>query len=75
MRFFTTFFVGLAVAALFVRFACPRPVPATGVEASADAIREFPHNKADCAELAPNARLVELEECSLELSARRHAEV
>jgi len=73
MRFFSTFFVGLAVAALFVRFACPRPVPATGVEALADAIREFPHNKADCTELAPNAR--ELEECSLELSARRHAEV
>jgi glycosyltransferase involved in cell wall biosynthesis len=50
-------------------------VPATGVGALADAIRGFPNNKARCTELGPNARRIKLEECSLELPARRYAEL
>ena len=41
----------------------------------ADAITGLLNNKARCAEMGANARRIALEEYSLELQARRHAEL
>jgi len=50
-------------------------VAAIDVGALADAIAELLNNKARCAEMRANARRIALEEHSLELQARRYAEL
>src|SRR2546430_3870689 len=50
-------------------------VPATDGVALADAITGLLNNKARCAEMGANARRIALEEYSLELQARRYAEL
>jgi glycosyltransferase involved in cell wall biosynthesis len=50
-------------------------VPATDVDAFADAISSLLNNRARCAEMGRNSRRIALEEYSLELQARRYAEL
>jgi glycosyltransferase involved in cell wall biosynthesis len=50
-------------------------VPATDVGALADSITGLLNNKARCTEMGANARRIALEEYSLELQARRYAEL